>query len=212
MSISFDNSHNCLLIARTAGMIQTLLEGLHTGSDEARDGASGVLCNVIYYNKEAARLVLGCDNVLSMLNGLCKSRDIWSKYLGVSVLEACCHQEHAVSPCPLSPNAPHSYHAPSSIVKHSRQRASRLQARLLRCTRHPERPHQRLLPCPCSACRGISSAESGQFHLPPLYRPRSSLSYFLTMPCTLTCAGAAAARSASCRGPQGGDGLCRGRG
>ena len=96
MSLSFDNAQNCLRIARTGSMIQVLLEGLHTGSDESRDGASGVLCNVIYYNKEAARLVLGCDNVLAMLNGLCKSRDLWSKYLGVSVLEACCHQEHAV--------------------------------------------------------------------------------------------------------------------
>ena len=98
MSISFDNATNCLLIARTPGMIQVLLNGLNTGTDDSRDGASGVLCNVIYYNKEAARLVLGCDNVLSMLNGLCKSRDMWSKYLGVSVLEACCHQEHAVFP------------------------------------------------------------------------------------------------------------------
>ena len=96
MSISFDNADNCLNIARTPSMIQVLLEGLKQGSDESRDGASGVLCNVIYYNKEAARLVLGCENVVAMLNGLCKSRDMWSKYLGVSVLEACCHQENAV--------------------------------------------------------------------------------------------------------------------
>jgi len=102
MSISFDNASNCLRIARTPGMIQCLLNGLRTGTDDSRDGASGVLCNVIYYNKEAARLVLGCDNVLAMLNGLCKSRDTWSAYLGVSVLEACCHQEQAVRNFPSS--------------------------------------------------------------------------------------------------------------
>ena len=126
MSISFDNGDNCLNIARTPGMIQVLLEGLNEGSDESRDGASGVLCNVIYYNKEAARLVLGCDNVLSMLNGLCKSRDMWSKYLGVSVLEACCHQENAVrrraAPVSRQPKAlPHPFAlAHALIVTHVR--------------------------------------------------------------------------------------------
>ena len=97
--MSFDNGENCLKIARTPGMIHVLLEGLSKGSDESRDGAGGVLCNVIYYNKEAAQLVLGCDDVLALLNGLCTSRDMWSKYLGVSVLEACCHQENAVRAC-----------------------------------------------------------------------------------------------------------------
>lgn len=96
MSISFDNAENCLRIAETPGMIQTLLEGLNTGSDESRDGASGVLCNIVYYNKEAAQLVLGLDNVLAILKGLCISKDNWSNYLGVSVIEAFCHQEHVV--------------------------------------------------------------------------------------------------------------------
>eukprot|EP00960_Hanusia_phi_P073109 767945-Hanusia_phi.AAC.14 len=96
MSISFDNAENCLHIAETPGMIETLLEGLNTGSDESRDGASGVLCNIVYYNKDAAQLVLGLDNVLSMLKGLCISKDNWSNYLGVSIIEAFCHQEHAV--------------------------------------------------------------------------------------------------------------------
>jgi len=59
MSISFDNANNCLLIAHTSGMLQSLLKGLYSGSDESRDGFCGVLCNVIYYNKEATRLVLG---------------------------------------------------------------------------------------------------------------------------------------------------------
>ncbi|EKX35633.1 hypothetical protein GUITHDRAFT_118232 [Guillardia theta CCMP2712] len=96
MSISFDNAENCLRIAETPGMIQTLLEGLNIGSDESRDGASGVLCNIVYYNKEAAQLVLGLDNVLAILKGLCISKDNWSNYLGVSVIEAFCHQEHVV--------------------------------------------------------------------------------------------------------------------
>ena len=67
-----------------------LLQGWHTGSEESRDGASGVVYNVIYYNKEAARLVLGCENVLSMLNGLYNCQTTGNKYLGVSVLEFCC--------------------------------------------------------------------------------------------------------------------------
>lgn len=111
MSISFDNTHNCLLIARTPGMIQSLLKGLHTGSDESRDGVCGVLCNVIYYNAVAAHLVLSCDNVLAMLNGLCKSPSSTNKYLGVSVIEACCHQEHAV-PLPHPPETGYAHCTP----------------------------------------------------------------------------------------------------
>ena len=49
MSISFDNSSNCLAIAHTKGMILSFLLLIEDrdAPDEARDGASGVLCNVV---------------------------------------------------------------------------------------------------------------------------------------------------------------------
>jgi len=53
MSISFDNAPNCLTIARTPGLVGVFLRLLaqRDAPDEARDGASGVLCNVVRPSK-----------------------------------------------------------------------------------------------------------------------------------------------------------------